>query len=164
MQNWILVVVLALIIGNSTQIKAQHSKQDTTSSTFFIGSTAFVLYNVVPDDNPPNFYQLNFGYRISSKDVLSLELKTWTYRWSLGIPYGKSFEAPEEKFPGSIQEFGFALAYQHFWWKGLYTGVHVMSAWQTFNNEDVSRLTPGFKSSIPIELDIILSFLTIAFL
>ncbi|MEZ4888138.1 MAG: hypothetical protein R3E32_25645 [Chitinophagales bacterium] len=127
------------------QIKAQYAKNDTTHSKFFVGSTFFVLYNLVPDDNPPNFVQLNFGYRLSPKDALSLELKTWTYRWSLGIPYGDSKEAPEEKFPGFIKEYGFALAYQHFWWKGLYTGVHVMNAWQTFKDEEGKKIDNGFQ-------------------
>ncbi len=145
MRNWILLIALGIVFINNSQPKAQYSKKDTTDSKFFIGSTAFVLYNLVPDDNPPNFYQLNFGYRISPKDAISLELKTWTYRWSLGIPYGSSFEAPEEKFPGKVQDYGFALAYQRFWWKGLYTGVHMMSAWQTFSDEDDKKIDNGFQ-------------------
>lgn len=57
-----------------------------------------------------------------------MEFKTWKYAWSLGIPYGKSFESPDEKFPGYICEYGFALAYQRFLWKGHYAGVHIMPA------------------------------------
>lgn len=67
---------------------------------------------------------------------MPLELKTWKYAWSLGIPYGKSHEAPEGKFPGHIRENGFALTYQHFWWKGLYTGIHVMNAGKSFVNAE----------------------------
>ena len=95
--------------------------------------------------NKPDFIQLNLGYRITGKDVVSLELKTWKYAWSLGIPYGKSFEAPAEKFPGYIREYGFAVAYQHFWWKGLYAGVHVMPAWQTFVNDNGNKIDNGFQ-------------------
>ncbi len=145
MQNWILVIVFIAIITNPIELKAQYTKQDTTHSKFFVGSTFFVLYNLVPDDNPPNFAQLNLGYRISPKDALSLELKTWTYRWSLGIPYGSLKEAPEEKFPGYIKEYGFALTYQHFWWKGLYMGVHVMNAWQTFKDNEGKKIDTGFQ-------------------
>lgn len=36
------------------------------------------------------------------------------------------------------------LAYNHFWWKGLYTGVHVMNAYQTFRNEDKTKITNGY--------------------
>ncbi len=145
MQNWILAIILVVILGSPTQLRAQYTKQDTTHSKFFIGSTLFVLANLIPDDNAPEFAQLNLGYRLSPKDAISLELKTWTYRWSLGIPYGPLKEAPEEKFPGSIKEYGAAVAYQHFWWKGLYTGVHAMSAWQTFRNEEGEKIDNGFQ-------------------
>ncbi|MEM0995185.1 MAG: hypothetical protein AAGI49_19295, partial [Bacteroidota bacterium] len=124
---------------------AQYTQQDSTYKKCFVGSTLFVLYNLVPDDNPPDFAQLNFGYRLTDRDVISLELKTWKYAWSLGIPYGPSFEAPEEKFPGYIREFGIALAYQRFLWEGLYAGVHSMSAWQNFVKEDGDKIDDGFQ-------------------
>ena len=145
MQNWIVMIVFALIVGNINPLKAQYAKQDTTHSRFFIGSTFFMLLNLVPDDNSPDFIQLNLGYRLGPKDALSLELKTWKYAWPLGIPYGPSKEAPEEKFPGYIREYGFALAYQHFWWKGLYTGIHVMSAWQNFMDDADKKIDNGFQ-------------------
>lgn len=124
---------------HSFSLHAQYSKQDTTYPQWFIGTSAFVLANLIPDDNSPDFAQLNFGYRLTARDALSVELKTWKYAWPLGIPIGDSFEAPEEKFPGYIREYGFALAYQRFFWKGLYGGVHVMNAWQTFVHDDNSR-------------------------
>ncbi len=95
--------------------------------------------------NRPDFVQLNLGYRLTGKDVVSLELKTWKYAWSLGIPYGESHEAPEEKFPGYIREYGFALVYQRFLWKGLYAGVHVMNAWQTFVDDNDKKVGDGFQ-------------------
>lgn len=137
-----LVVMLAL----NPKLSAQHAKQDSPFHAFFVGSTAFVLGNFIPNDpNPPNFVQLNFGYRITSEDVISLELKTWKYAWSLGIPYGDSFQASEEKFPGYIREIGFAIAYQKFFWKGLYAGVHVMNAWQSFVNDNDQKINTGFQ-------------------
>ncbi|MFT2010105.1 hypothetical protein ACMA1I_15635 [Pontibacter sp. 13R65] len=145
MQKKILLVGLVVMLTSTLQLKAQYAKQDSTYKKFFIGSTLFVLANLLPDDNAPDFVQLNFGYRLTPKDVLSLELKTWKYAWSLGIPYGQFFEAPEEKFPGYIREYGFALAYQRFWWKGLFTGVHVMPAWQTFVNDEGNRIDKGFQ-------------------
>ncbi len=145
MQNRIITIIFALVLSSAIQVNAQYDRQDSTYKKYFIGSTLFVLANLIPDDNSPNFAQLNFGYRLTPNDALSLELKTWTYAWSLGIPYGKSKEAPEEKFPGDIKEYGFALAYQHYWWKGLYTGIHVMNAWQTFRDEDGRKIDKGFQ-------------------
>ena len=144
MQKKILTLVLALILVNSFQLKAQYAKEDTTYKKCFVGSTFLMLGNL-SSKNKPDFVQLNFGYRITARDAVSIELKTWKYAWSLGIPWGKSFEAPAEKFPGYIREFGFAIAYQHFWWKGLYTGVHVMSAWQSFVDNDRNKIDKGFQ-------------------
>lgn len=129
----------------SVQLNAQYDMQDSTYHKCFIGSTLFLLANLIPDDNAPDYAQINFGYRLSPRDAVSLELKTWKYAWSLGIPFGKSFEAPEEKFPGYIREYGFALAYQRFLWKGLYAEVNVLNAWQTFSNENAHKVGTGFQ-------------------
>lgn len=139
-----LVFSIILVILGSTQAKAQYSKQDSNYKKYFIGSTFFMLGNFSAK-NKPDFAQINFGYRITGKDVVSLELKTWKYAWSLGIPYGNSFENDSEKFPGYIREYGFALAYQRYVWKGLYGGVHVMNAWQSFVNEDGQKIDKGFQ-------------------
>jgi hypothetical protein len=144
MQKKLIPLICAFILASTLQLQAQYDKEDTTYKKRFIGSTLFLLGNL-DSKNSPDFFQLNFGYRITGKDVISLELKTWKYAWSLGIPYGKSFESPEEKFPGYIREYGFALVYQRFWWKGLYTGVHVMNAWQSFVNEEGQNIDKGFQ-------------------
>ncbi|GAB4335987.1 MAG: hypothetical protein OHK0038_14020 [Flammeovirgaceae bacterium] len=109
-----------------------------------MGSTLFLLGNL-SEKNRPDFIQLNLGYRITNIDVISLELKTWKYAWPLGIPYGNSFEAPDEEFPGYIREYGFALAYQRFFWRGLYAGIHVMNAWQTFVDDNGNKIDNGFQ-------------------
>lgn len=144
MQKNILILSIIFVMASSLQVEAQYANQDTTYKKCFIGSTLFMLGNLSPQ-NRPDFVQLNLGYRITGKDVVSLEVKTWKYAWPLGIPFGKSFEAPEEKFPGYIREYGFALVYQRFWWKGLYTGVHVMSAWQSFVSDDGNKIDNGFQ-------------------
>ena len=144
MQRKVSAIIFTLLLVISIQLKAQYDKEDTTYKKCFVGSTLFMLGNL-DSKNRPDFIQLNLGYRITGKDVVSLELKTWKYAWPLGIPYGKSFEAPEQKFPGYIREVGFALAYQRFWWKGLYTEIHVMNAWQNFVDNDGNKIEKGFQ-------------------
>ena len=137
-----LSVLMAL--AGSLPLKAQYAQPDTAYRKCFIGSTFALLGNFIETNNP-EFAQLNLGYRLTGKNVVSLELKTWKYGWPLGIPYGKFFEAPDAAFPGYIRERGFALAYQRFWWKGLYTGVHVMSAWQSFVDDNGKKIDDGFQ-------------------
>ena len=145
MQNKILLFVFTLMLANTLQIKAQYAKQDSAYKKCFIGSTLFMLADFITDDDPPGIIQLNIGYRITGKDVVSLELKTWKYAWPVGIPFGKSFEASGEKFPGYIREYGVSLNYQRFLWKGLFAQVDVMPAFQTFKNDSGSKVDNGFQ-------------------
>ncbi len=144
MQKNITTLLLLLILSSLPQVHSQYNKSDTSFKECFIGSTFAMLGNFLPK-NKPDFVQLNLGYRLTEKDVISLELKTWKYAWPLGIPYGPLKEAPETEFPGYIREYGFALAYQHFWWKGLYTGIHVMNTWQSFIGENDQKIDNGFQ-------------------
>ena len=68
---------------STLQLKAQYAKQESTYQKFFIVSSLFTLSNLIPDKNSPDFYQLNLGYHITGKDVISLELKTGKYGWTL---------------------------------------------------------------------------------
>ena len=72
-----------------TIIKANSPPQDVdpTYKRFFTGSTFFMLENFA-SSNKPDFVEINLGYRLTPKDVISIELKTWKYAWPLGIPYG----------------------------------------------------------------------------
>jgi hypothetical protein len=145
MQKKILWIGLVLVLANNLQVKAQYAKEDSTYRKHFIGSTMFLLGNLA-SVNPPGFAQINLGYRITGKDVISLELITWKHAWPLGINpfYNKSYGKPEEKFPGYIREYGIGLAYQRYFWKGLYVAVHAMPMWQTFKNENGDKLDNGF--------------------
>ena len=122
-----------------------YAKQNRMYKKYFVGSTLFLLGNFAKT-NPPDFAQLNLGYRITGKDVVSLELITWKYAWPLGInPFlSKSYGNSEEKFPGYIREYGIGLAYQRYFWKGLYTAVHVMPMWQKFVDEEGYKVDNGF--------------------
>lgn len=141
------VLIFSYFFFFGAKVNAQlsaNSKQDSTTKKFFIGTTLFLLGNFSSSNNP-EFAQLNIGYRPTPQDAVSLELKTWKYAWSLGIPYGPLREAPETEWPGFIREAGFAIAYQRFLWKGLYTAVHVMNAWQRFVDTDGNKIDNGFQ-------------------
>lgn len=146
MQKKKIILFIALLGAFSLNLQAQYAKTDSTYKRWFVGSSMFLLGNFEPV-NPPNFVQLNLGYRITGKDVISLELITWKYAWPLGMNpfYNKSYGKPEEKFPGYIREYGIALAYQRFFWKGLYAALHVMPTLQTFMDENGNKVDNGFQ-------------------
>ena len=66
------------MMASALQVNAQYAKQDSTYKRWFVGSTLFVPGNLATT-NPPDFAQLNLGYRITGKDVIAVELKTWKY-------------------------------------------------------------------------------------
>ena len=145
MKKKILWIGLVLVLTSSLKVNAQYAKTDSTYKRCFVGSTMFLLGNL-DKANPPGFAQLNLGYRITGKDVISLELITWKHAWPLGINpfYNKAYGTPEEKYPGHIREYGFGLAYQRYFWKGLYAAIHVAPMWQTFKNENGNKVGDGF--------------------
>ncbi|MER0440080.1 hypothetical protein [Emticicia sp. W12TSBA100-4] len=147
MKKKILWFGLALVLASSLQVNAQYSKQDSTYKRWFVGSSLFVLLGNLDTKNPPNFAQLNIGYRITGKDVVTLEPKTWKYAWPNGIHpfFSDSYKKPEEQFPGYVREVGVSVSYQRFLLKGLYAELNVMPTWQKFVNNDGKKIDNGFQ-------------------
>lgn len=146
MRNRMLMMSLALQLVGSYHVRAQYACQDSTYKKWFVGSSMFLLGNFARV-NTPDFAQVNFGYRITGKDVVSLELVTWKTAWPIGINpfFNKAYGTPEERFPGFIRDYGPSVAYQRFFWKGLYAQVHVMFLFQSFVNEDGRKIDNGFQ-------------------
>ncbi len=109
--------------------------------TPFVGTSAFVLANAVPDAEPSVFAQLNLGLRVSPTDTLSLELITWQYYQPLGIQYWQSGDS----FPGKIRDFGLGLAYQRFLWRGAYVAFHAIPFVQQYIDEEGKVIQTGFQ-------------------
>ena len=139
-----IVLIAAMLALTTSSVSGQAREQDSTYGKVFVGSSLFLLGNLA-STNSPDFVQLNLGYRITPKDVMSIEATTWKYAWPLGIPYGRSFEAEEERYPGYVREFGVALAYQRFLWKGAYAAVHAMNASTRYVDESNRRIRNGYK-------------------
>ena len=146
MQKKKIMLVIALLGAFSLNLQAQYAKTDSTYKRWFVGSTLFLLGNLAPT-NPPDFFQLNVGYRITGKDVITLEPKTWKYAWPNGIHFlfNKSYGKPEEAFPGYVREYGLSVAYQRFLWKGLYAELNVMPSLQDFVNGQGKKIDNGFQ-------------------
>ena len=132
-------------VSGDSVVREQAAKQDTTHRRSFVGSPLFMLANAIPDNSPPKMAYVTLAYRLTPKDVLSLEFKTWQYGWPIGIPYGRSFEAEGEGFPGHIREHGVSVNYQRFVRGQLFVQVDVMPAFQTFVDEGGTKIDTGFQ-------------------
>lgn len=142
----ILCIGFIIMTTDAQQLNAQYDKTDSTHKRWFVGSTVFLLGNLARV-NSPDFVQLNVGYRITGRDIITLEPKTWKYAWPNGIhPFlNKSYGKAEEKYPGYVREYGLSVAYQRFLWKGLYAEVNVMPSGQNFVNNDGKKIDTGFQ-------------------
>lgn len=146
MQKKVLVMGVFFMMVSTLQLKAQYAATDTTHKKWFVGSTLFLLGNLATT-NSPDFIQLNFGYRITGKDVITIEPKTWKYAWPNGIhpflntAYGKK----EEEFPGYVREYGVSLSYQRFFTNNWYAELNVMPTWQIFKDRQDKKIDNGFQ-------------------
>lgn len=135
-----------ILMTSAFPLAAQYGEEDPNFKRWYVGSTVFLLGNLAPV-NPPDFIQINLGYRITARDVISIEPKTWKYGWPNGIHpfFDPSYGKPEEKFPGYIREYGISVSYQRFLWEGLYAELNVMPTWQVFMNDQDSVIDQGFQ-------------------
>lgn len=147
MQRKALWIVLALFLAGDMQATAQSAPSDSIAHRWFIGTSLFMLFGNFDRENPPDFVQVDIGYRITGKDVIRVSPKTWRYAWPNGIhPFlNKAYKRPEEKFPGYVREYGVTFSYARFLWKGLYAQLDVMPAYQVFVHNDGRKTDHGFQ-------------------
>jgi len=138
-------VIITLLNGPFAQQVNAQVVNDTNASfkRHFIGSSVFMAWNLMPD--PPSFFQLNYGYRLSPKTAISLEAISWRYKAPLGIPYGPAMGAPEEEYPGKVRGMGVGVAYQRLLWRGLYAAAHALPLLQRYSGEDGRHIQNGFQ-------------------
>ena len=110
----------------------------------FIGGSAFMVLTPLLDPSP-EYYQLNLGYRFSSKDEISIEGITWTYQGPIGRPYGPDYEQESTGFPGDVKAIGVGLAYKRLIWKGVFLQVHSTAFKQKFRDVNKKEIQSGFQ-------------------
>ena len=143
MQRRRIWVALTLFLLNSLQVSAQNGKIENANKKWFVGSTLLLLGNL-DDTNNPEYIQLNAGYRITPKDVVQFRFKRSIYAWPLGIPFGPDFDAPGLNYPGHARILAPQLGYQRFWWKGVYTSLYVLNAFEKYVDVNKKKIGNGF--------------------
>lgn len=120
-----------------------YCQQQEVTKQHFIGSSLLMLANLSEDS--PEFYQLNFGFFLTSKDIISIEFLTFKHKSPLTIPYGPSFTDPEENYPGYVRQFGIGPTYQRFLWEKLYLSVNVSPHLRNYFNSTNKKIQSGFE-------------------
>jgi hypothetical protein len=96
MQKKNLFIGFALIVFIHFHVVAQDAKTDSTYKKWFVGSSLLMLGNF-DNVNNPEYIQLNVGYRITPKDVVSFRFKRSIYAWPLGILLARHHLMQREK-------------------------------------------------------------------
>jgi len=143
MQKKVLWMGFALVLAGSVQVNAQSTQKANADRKWFIGST-LLLFGNFDQTNNPEYIQLNAGYRITPKDVVHVRFKRSIYAWPLGIPFGPDFDGPGLNYPGHARILAPQLGYQRFWWKGAYTAVYVLNAFEKYMDENKMKIGNGF--------------------
>lgn len=143
MQKKFLIISTLLLMTSAHVLKAQNVKQDGIGKKWFIGSTLYLLGNFTEKHNP-EYIQLNVGYRITPKDVIHFRFKRSVYDWPLGTPWGKIFDGTEDTYPGHARILAPTLGYQRFWWKGVYTSVFALNAFEKYMDQSGQKIGNGY--------------------
>lgn len=143
MQNSFSIIALSIFLLFSFKISAQKDNNECAYKKYFVGSTLYLLGNFDKTNNP-EYIQINFGYRITPKDVVSLRFKRSIYSWPIGIPFGPSFDAPGLNYPGHARIIAPTLGYQRFFWKGLYTSIQTLNAFEKYVDNTNHKIGNGF--------------------
>ena len=144
MQKKVLWIGLVLVLASKLQLNAQNVNQHGAYKRWYVGSTLYLLGNFDKTNNP-QYIQINAGYRITPKDVVSFRFKRSIYAWPIGIPFGSSsFDAPGEGYPGHARILAPTIGYQRFWWKGAYTSVQALNAFEKYMDENNKKIGNGY--------------------
>lgn len=146
-----LLILLGIIFFNINFVSSKNEKLNSEDRKYFIGSSMFMLGNLFPD--PPSYYRLDFGYRITSKDAIIIQPLTWKYPAPLGIPYGASFGDKTEEYPGSVRAFGLGFGYNRTLWKGLFLGVYAAPFSLKYMDTDGNKIQNGFQLFTQFQID-----------
>ena len=141
MLNKISAFTVVLLLTLPSQSKAQFIKSDSTDSwRHSIGSSLFLLGNLDTKE-PPLYFQLNYGYYLTPKDVFITEAITWAYYNPLGIQF---WDSSDDNYPGKVRSFGLGIGYQRFHWKGFYSTIQATPFLQNYYDEADQKIQSGF--------------------
>ncbi len=137
-------LTLLIIVFGCTMTYSQTTKQDSTYKKHFVSTSLWSVANLFPD--PADFYELNYGYRITQKDAIIVNATTWKYWEPLGIPLmdDKKY-AHIEDYPGYVRAYGIGIVYQRFLWQQVYSSIHANTFLQNFYNEQNEKIQSGFQ-------------------
>lgn len=141
--NTLFLIIISLSLTNISYGQEEEKKWGFEKN-HYLGTQLFMIMTPLSDPSP-EYYQLNYGYRLTDKDEISFEAITWTYQGPIGRPYGKDYEKEETSFPGDVKAFGAGLAYKRFIWRNAFAQIHSTALRQIYRDSDKKKIQTGFQ-------------------
>ena len=103
-----------------------------------IGGSLFMVMNLFPES--ADYYQFNYAYQLTQKDLVIADLRTWKYNEPIGT-YGNS----DVLYPGKVRAYGATIGYKRFLWKNLSTTVEATNFLKQYYNENNIKTQKGYQ-------------------
>lgn len=137
-------VFITTILLSNVLAFSQAQNQDAISKKHFIATSLWSIANLFPE--PADFYELNYGFRLTPSDALILNTTTWKYWEPLGISTSSNKKYKHfDDYPGYIRAYGIGLVYQRLIWNKCFSTLHTNVFNQTFYNTDHSKIQSGIQ-------------------
>jgi len=148
-------LLILMLTFCTLSIFAQHNEQPGKGSDveykYRLSFPALILLNIDDGGKKTNtqHVELHFKRQLNSKDILGVKFATWRLFQPMGILWSDGLldklESESEFYPGFLRETGIGVTYQRMLWKGLFASVEVLPQYQTYLDEDQSKIANGFK-------------------
>ena len=147
MKPKLILFVLTIIFSINIAFSQENNQIDSTSTKInslelkhrhTVGISLFMLYNFFPES--ADYYQFNYSYQLTQKDLIVADLRTWKYNEPIGT-YGDS----DELYPGKVRAYGITVGYTRFHWKNLFTTVEATNFIQQIYYEKNTKSQKGYQ-------------------
>ncbi len=138
-------IILSATLALATSVTlAQTGTRDTVRYNHYAGTSLWSLRNLFP--NGGDFYELDYGHRLSKKEFLVARAITWKYDAPLGIPFGSpDLGSDSVKYPGYVRAWGLGAGYQHFIYRRLFAAAYATGFIQNFYGTGKGKVQSGFQ-------------------
>lgn len=147
-----LTISFALCLLN---VMAQNKKESLNSNIidnkYRISTPVITALNIGDGDVKTNtkHVELHFKKQLNSRDIIGIKFATWRLFQPMGILWWDGLldkvDSESEFYPGYLVETGLGVSYQRMLWKGLFATVEVLPQYQTYLDENKSKIANGFK-------------------
>ena len=151
MKNLFILFFTLITINAFAQSNQNIADEFDSSHKYRLSFPVLILLNIDDGGKKTNtqHVELHFKRKLNSKDIIGVKFATWRLFQPMGIQYWDGLidkiDSESEYYPGFVRETGIGVTYQRMLWKGLFATVEVLPQYQTYLDENNSKIANGFK-------------------